>query len=86
MQDLATVDATTRPFFNTLRAAALSLARELDDLDSKSSKAPLVAKIVDVVREIKGKEEGGDDPLTQLFGDLGVDPSGFPAAPVRDEA
>jgi len=83
--DLSDVTAGDRPFFNTLRAAALTLARELDDLDSRSSKAPLVKQLVDVVRELKGKAGPKDDPLATLFDDLGVDASGIPAAEDRDE-
>lgn len=86
LSDLGTVDPKDKPFFQTLKAAAIALARELDAIDSKSSKAPLVKQIVDVVKEIKGQEGGADDPALKLFEDLGVDPSGFAAAKDRDQA
>lgn len=84
--DLATVDPKDKPFFQTLRAAAVTLARELDSIDSKSSKAPLVKQLVDVVKEIKGQEGGAHDPALQLLADLGLDPAGFASAPDRDQA
>lgn len=69
--DLASYDHD-RPFFNTLKAAALALAREIDDIDSRTSKAPLVKQLVDVVREIKGKDADDGQSLDQfLFGDIG---------------
>jgi hypothetical protein len=68
--DLASVDPPPA-FFNTLRSAAIALAREIDDIDSKASKAPLVKQLVDIIREIKGKDSDDGESLESfLFGDI----------------
>ncbi|NQX36261.1 hypothetical protein [Herbiconiux sp. VKM Ac-2851] len=67
--DLLTVDVQT-PFYHSLRAAALVLAREIDDVNSKASKAPLVKQLVDVIRELKGKDVAGGNSLEALLQDL----------------
>lgn len=52
--------------FNTLKAAAVALAKEIDNIES-TSKAPLVKQLVDVMSKLTGKETD-DDPLGFLTG------------------
>lgn len=52
--------------YNTLRAAAIALAREIDSADS-TSKAPLVKQLLEVMSKLTGKD-GDDDPLAFLAG------------------
>lgn len=61
--DLASLENLNIPGGATFRASALTLARELDDLDSRSSKAPLVKQLMDVMSVLTKKEGGDDDPL-----------------------
>ncbi len=66
--DLGSLENLNIPGAATYRASALALARELDDLDSKSSKAPLVKQLMDVMGALTKKEAGSDDPLGFLSG------------------
>lgn len=66
--------------YNTLRAAAVALAREIDNDDS-TSKAPLVKQLMEVMSKLAGKD-GDDDPLAFLAG-LADE---FPSASGGDEA
>ena len=65
--------------YNTLRAAAIALAREIDNDDS-TSKAPLVKQLMEVMSKLAGKD-GDDDPLAFLAG-LADE---FPSTPGGDE-
>lgn len=54
------------PMHRTLRAMALALAREIDDMDGKGSKAALHNQLLDVVTKLRGDGDGeseGDDAL-----------------------
>ena len=73
-QDLATFDHSV-PFFSTLQASAIVLAREIDDVNSRVSKAPLVKQLVDVVRELKGKDAGDGQSFEDLLADLAKPPT-----------
>lgn len=68
--DLKTADASA-PFFSTLKNAALVLADEIDSVDGRTSKAPLVKQLVDVVRELKGKDEASGNSFQSLLAELG---------------
>lgn len=61
--DLANLENLDIPGGATFKASALALARELDDLDSRSSKAPLVKQLMDVMSALTKKEAGDDNPL-----------------------
>lgn len=76
--DLAEIPAGSVPGFNTLKAAAVALAREIDNIDSRSSKAPLVKQLVDVVSKLTGKEAGDGESLEDLLASLS-DPVAGPA-------
>mgnify|MGYP001627796904 FL=1 len=68
-EDLASIakeDAPHGLMFNTLKAAAMALAKEIDNIES-TSKAPLVKQLVDVMSKLTGKE-ADDDPLGFLAG------------------
>lgn len=65
--DLAALEPPGPPAFNTLKAAALALAREVDNIDSRSSKAPLVKQLVDVMDKLTGKDPGDGDSLDDLI-------------------
>lgn len=80
--DLAALEDLDIPGGATFRASAITLAKELDDLDSRASKAPLVRQLMDVMSALTRKEAGGDNPLAFL-GDFD---SEFPTAPVWDSA
>lgn len=71
--DLAELD-TAGPMDRTLRAMALSLAREIDQADSKTSKAALHNQLLDVVQRLRGdsddSEPAGDDILAALSAPL----------------
>jgi hypothetical protein len=77
-EDLKSVDQTT-PFFQSLRFAALVLAREIDDSEGKGSKAPLVKQLVDTIREIKGKDVNNGNSFAELLEGL-AQPLVAPAA------
>lgn len=67
--DLESIEAATPEpglLFNTLRAAAVALAREIDSFGS-TSKAPLVKQLLEVMSKLAGKDSD-DDPLAFLSG------------------
>ncbi|MBQ9918028.1 MAG: hypothetical protein IJO71_12625 [Microbacterium sp.] len=67
-KDLAALESLDIPGGATFRASAITLAKELDDLDSRASKAPLVKQLMDVMSALTKKEAGSDDPLVFLSG------------------
>jgi hypothetical protein len=68
--DLKTANRSA-PFFNTYATAARALADEIDSVDSRTSKAPLVKQLVDVIDKLKGKDDGGANSFQSLLADLG---------------
>lgn len=80
--DLGTLENLDIPGAATFKASAIILAKELDDLDSRASKAPLVKQLMDVMGRLTKKEAGDDDPL----GFLASLADEFPGTPVRDAA
>lgn len=81
--DLAALPADT-PFLASLSAVALALAREIDDVNGKGSKATPAKQLTDVIRELKQKSGGSGDTFNDLLALLAsplVPPSN---APVRD--
>jgi len=79
-KDLGSLENLSIPGAATFRASAITLAKELDDLDSRASKAPLVKQLMDVMSVLTKKEAGDDDPL----GFLASLADEFPGTPVRD--
>jgi hypothetical protein len=69
-EDLNTANHSAA-FFNTYATAARALADEIDSVDSRTSKAPLVKQLVDVIDKLKGKEDGGADSFQSLLAQLG---------------
>ncbi len=61
--DLGALENLDIPGAATFKASAIILAKELDDLDSRASKAPLVKQLMDVMGRLTKKEAGDDDPL-----------------------
>lgn len=64
-KDLAEIVSDV-PMHRTLRAMAQALAREIDDMDGKGSKAALHNQLLDVVTKLRGDRDGegdGDDAL-----------------------
>ncbi|MEZ3156867.1 hypothetical protein AB1K56_08030 [Microbacterium sp. BWR-S6Y] len=78
--DLGALENLDIPGAATFKASAIILAKELDDLDSRASKAPLVKQLMDVMGRLTKKEAGDDDPLGFLA-DLADE---FPAPAFRD--
>lgn len=68
--DLASLSPTDVPGFNTYKGAALTIAKELDNTDSRASKAPLVKQLVDVMSKLTGKESGDGNSLEDLLAGL----------------
>lgn len=67
--DLESIEAATPEpglLFNTLRAAAVALAREIDSFGS-TSKAPLVKQLLEVMSKL-ARKDSDDDPLAFLSG------------------
>ncbi|TFD74726.1 hypothetical protein [Cryobacterium fucosi] len=77
--DLGSVSVET-PFYYSLRAAALVLAREIDT--SKLAKAPLVKQLVDTIRELRGKAGPGGSSIDAILRELAAPLPGV--APVSD--
>lgn len=79
-QDIDALAADT-PFLSVLKATALALARELDDVNAKGSKASAARQMTDIVRELKEKgPEGVGDSIESLLGAPQV-PTGEAAVP-----
>lgn len=78
--DIEQLPAET-PFLAVLKATALALARELDDVDAKGSKASAARQMTEIVRELKEKgPEGVGDSIESLLGAPTV-PTGEAAVP-----
>lgn len=60
------------PMTRTLRAMALALAREIDQADTKTSKAALHNQLLDVVQRLRGDSEDGDTAGDDLLAALGT--------------
>ena len=69
-EDLA-IASTNAPFFKTYSDMARSLADEIDSVDSRTSKAPLVKQLVDVIDKLKGKDDAGAGSFLSLLDELG---------------
>lgn len=58
------------PMHRTLRAMAIALAKEIDDMDGKGSKAALHNQLLDVVTKLRGDSDGEDESDDALFAAL----------------
>jgi len=58
------------PMHRTLRAMAIALAKEIDDMDGKGSKAALHNQLLDVVTKLRGDSDGEDEGDDALFAAL----------------
>lgn len=79
-EDIDSLPAAT-PFLAVLKATALAIARELDDVNAKGSKASAARQMTDIVRELKEKgPEGVGSTIESLLGAPEV-PTGEAAVP-----
>lgn len=77
--DLETLEPSTDFGRNALIQGALALARQIDDLDFRGSKGPIVKTLVETIRAIRGKEAGDGESLEDLLASLSDPLPGAPA-------
>lgn len=77
--DIDTLEPSTDFGRTALIQGALALARQIDDIDFRGSKGPIVKTLVDTIRAIRGKEAGDGESLEELLTALS-EPFAGPAA------
>lgn len=81
--DLRSVGLDT-PFFNSVKAALVVLARELDDPASKAAKSNVVKQLMDTVRVLRGTE-GDGGAVAGILGELAAPLTGVAAVSDEEE-
>lgn len=81
--DLDSLEPSTDFGRNALIQGALALARQIDDINFRGSKGPIVKTLVDTIKAVRGKEEGDGESLEELLSSLS-DP--LAGTPTRDPA
>lgn len=79
--DIRTI-ATTTPFYYSLKASALALARELDS--GKGSKAPVAKELRETIAALRGKDTRDASTFEKLLDGIGAPLIGGPE--IRNEA